>query len=95
MADQHTPVRPVAVGDPVRVVGENYAEHIALVTAVHGKFSEPADAGYVPCINVIFVSADEAKNDPYGRQTERLSSLQHYGQGPNGMPKPGRYWVNP
>jgi hypothetical protein len=42
----------------------------------------------------MYVSADDGKRDPYGRQAERMSSLQHYSQGPNGMPKPGRYWTN-
>lgn len=83
-------VREVAVGDAVRVVDEHYVGHIGLVTAVHGRFG----AGYVPCINVLYISADEAKRDPYGQQPERMSSLQHYSAGPSQMPQPGRYWVN-
>jgi hypothetical protein len=83
---------PVAAGDLVVVVDETYAHHAGLVTIVHGAFSE---GGYVPCINVVYVSADPAKRDPYGQQIERMSSLQHYSQGPNGMPKPGRFWANP
>jgi hypothetical protein len=82
---------PVAVGDHVVVVDENYRPHHGLVTCVHGQFSE---GGYVPCINVVYVSDDPAKRDPYGQQIERMSSLQHYSQGPDGMPKPGRFWAN-
>ncbi len=99
MADQQT-VQPVAPGDAVRVVDENYVEHVGLVTAVHGEFGKEYDTadggrrGYVPCINVVYVTADSAKSDPYGRQVERMSSLQHYSQGPSGMPKPGFYWEN-
>lgn len=88
--DTQTEVKPVQAGDAVRVVDENYVEHIALVTTVHGNF----DGAYVPCINVAYVSADPGKRDPYGQQLERMSSLQHYSGGPNQMPRPGRYWVN-
>ncbi len=94
------PVRPVDVGDPVLVVDQNYARHVGLVTAVHGRFGatyDTADGGtrsYVPCINVVYVSADSAKVDPYGQQVERMSSVQHLSQGPDKMPTPGRYWAN-
>lgn len=54
------------VGDVVKVTDEVGVEHNGLVTAVHG----PA------CINVVYLSADPAKRDPYGQQMERLSSLQ-------------------
>ncbi len=90
MADQEKPVQVVTVGDPVRVVDEQYGEHVGLVTAVHGAFSET----FTPCINVAYISSDGSKRDPYGQQVERLSSLQHYSQGPDRMPKPGRYWIN-
>jgi hypothetical protein len=82
-------VTPVEVGDPVRVVDETYGEHVGLVTCVHGRFGD-----YVPCINVVYVSSDPAKRDPYGAQVERMSSLQHHSQGPSQMPQPGRYWMN-
>lgn len=81
---------PVSVGDAVVVVDEHYVRHAGLVTAVHGAFG----GAYTPCINTVHVSTDPAKRDPYGGQVERLSSLQHYSQGPAGMPRPGRYWVN-
>lgn len=83
-------VSPVVVGSAVKVVDENYIEHVGLVTAVHGSF----DNAYIPCINVVFVSTEEAKRDPFGRQLERMSSLQHLVQGPSQMPRPGRYWEN-
>jgi len=81
----------VAPGDHVVVVDEHYEHHHGLVTVVHGQFG----GAYVPCINVVYISADPAKRDPYGQQVERMSSLQHYSQGPNGMPRPGRFWANP
>lgn len=80
---------PVEVGDAVWVVDESYQGHHGLVTAVHGSFEH-----HVPCINVLFISSDETKRDPYGRQADRLSSLQHYSQGPANMPRPGRFWSN-
>ena len=85
-----TEVKPVAAGDPVKIVDEVYGEHTGLVTIVHGPFGGPM----IPCINVVFVSSDSEKTDPYGRQIERMSSLQHYSQGPAGMPRPGRFWQN-
>lgn len=83
-------VTPVAAGDPVRIVDEQYGEHVGLVTAVHGNFG----GSYVPCINVVYVTNDPAKRDPYGAQVERMSSLQHISQGPAQMPRPGRYWTS-
>lgn len=41
-----------------------------------------------PSVNVIYVSDDPLKTDPYGRQVERLASLPHH----SGTPAPGRYW---
>ena len=99
LVQENDKVELVRVGDVVRVVSESYEPAIALVTAVHGKFPEEQEGEtpggkFIPCLNVVFVSADESKRDPYGRQVERMSSLQHYSQGPNEMPRPGRYWVN-
>lgn len=41
--------------------------HEALITAVWGP----------TCINVVFVSGDENKQDNYGRQIERATSCNH------------------
>jgi hypothetical protein len=52
------------------------------------KSAEP----FVPsCINVVYVSSDPSKHDPYGQQLERLSSLQHESQVQN-MTVPGRFY---
>lgn len=74
----------VSVGQAVQVTDEVGKVHDGLVTAVHGYPSEAAarEAGltspyYKPSINAVFVTGDGTKNDPYGRQIERLSSLQH------------------
>jgi DNA-binding protein len=42
----------------------------------------------LPVINVLYVSADETKTDPYGRQIERASSVQHVA----GTTAKGRFW---
>ncbi len=87
---QQQDVVAVKPGDAVKVVDENYVAHTGLVTCVHGPFG----GAYIPCINVVYVSTDDTKRDPYGQQVERMSSLQHYSQGPSGMTRPGRYWLN-
>lgn len=93
--EEHKPASAVAPGDVVRIVDEHYAEHLGLVTTVHGEFgAEYGGTAFVPCVNTVHVSRDASKRDPYGQQVERLSSLQHYSQGPNAMPTPGRYWEN-
>lgn len=83
-------LKPVAAGDPIVVVTEDYETRHALVTTVHGEFREGQAP---PCINAVYVTSDPAKRDPYGHQTERLSSLQHESATSN-MPMPGRFWRN-
>lgn len=54
--------------------------HHALVTWRHGEGN--------PSINLVIVSTDASKDDPYGRQIERHSSVVHKSnQAANGM-----YW---
>lgn len=77
-----------AVGDHVRYVDEHGLPVDALVTAVHGPFPEEPLAGLIPCINVVYVSSDKTKHDPYGTQIERASSVQHQTQ----TTAHGRYW---
>jgi hypothetical protein len=43
------------------------------------------------CINVVYVSLDVSKRDPYGQQLERMSSLTHESQMQN-MTVPGRFY---
>lgn len=63
----------VKVGDHVRFITEDYKEVDALVTCVHGE----------TCINLLWLSLDETKRDPYGRQIERASSVQHESMSPH------------
>lgn len=61
----------VAVGMVVVFTDENRVDRPALVTAVWG------DAPTKPCINIVFVSGDESRQDSCGRQIERHTSLVH------------------
>lgn len=56
-------------GGVVIFTDENRIDHNALVTDVHGEH----------CINLLYVSTDPNKNDSYGRQIERKSSVTRYG----------------
>lgn len=56
-------------GDVVDYVDEVGISHKALVTIVHGNTAQS-------CINVVYISTDETKRDPYGLQIERASSVQ-------------------
>ena len=56
------------VGSEVIYTDEYRKDHMALVTAIWGK----------DCINLVYVSGDEGKTDPYGRQIERETSCCRY-----------------
>lgn len=60
----------VKIGDTVIFTDEYRKDHNALVTAVWGK----------DCINLVRVSGDDAKTDPYGRQIERNTSVVRYSE---------------
>lgn len=45
----------------------------------------------MPCVNLLFTSADESKQDPYGRQIERESSVVHK----TDSTANGNYWMWP
>ena len=78
MSESYTP----KVGEVIRVTDEHGIEHDALVTIYFGG-SYPDGA-----LNCVFVSNDESKNDPYGRQLERLSSVSRQSQ----HTAHGRFW---
>ena len=58
------------IGSVVQYVDEVGKAHDALVTCVFGN-TEPHS------INVMYVSSDEKKEDSYGRQVERETSVVH------------------
>lgn len=75
MTEQTVPV----IGDIVKVVTETCIQCMGLVTQVWND----------NCINAVIVSPDESKNDSYGRQMERYSSLTR--KNPE-QTAHGRYW---
>jgi hypothetical protein len=53
------------LGESVIFCDSRGVDHDALITAVWSE----------TCVNVVFVSGDEAKQDSYGRQIERQTSV--------------------
>jgi hypothetical protein len=58
------------IGDVVNYRNPRGLFYPALVTKVHGMDENPA-------LNLVYVSGDIEKNDPYGRQIERVTSVVH------------------
>ena len=57
------------VGGTVIFVDAVGVKHDAIITAIWGKVEDR------PCINVVFASGDDTKQDSYGRQIERATSV--------------------
>lgn len=73
----------VKIGDAVILVDEHGVEHKALVTNTWGTSGQE-----FPGVNTVFVSSDESKTDPYGRQVDRKTSVVHQ----TNQSAPGMYW---
>ena len=61
---------------------ENRVVRVGQAVVYHDPVGKPFDAVVTAvwgptCINVVFVSGDENKQDNYGRQIERQTSLSH------------------
>jgi hypothetical protein len=76
----------VKVGDSVIFVDTHRVSHEALVTTVHGEArtmmvtqtdGSLKEMWWEPAVNLVYVSGDINKSDPYGRQLERASSVVH------------------
>lgn len=79
-------------GDPVVFIDEHRQKHNALVTIYHGhkdgetirefrsRYGHAETSTSMPCVNLLFVSGDVEKTDPYGRQIERKTSISHGSQ---------------
>ena len=74
----HKDGRMPKYGDVVVYVDPVGSAQLALVTAVWGS----------KCVNIVFVSKDSNKSDPFGRQIERQTSLVHQTL----QPAHGSYW---
>ena len=82
-------MKTVTIGSPVQLLDENGVQHTGLVTNCWPEVCEYDETKGGPCINIVFVSANPAKTDCYGRQKEHLSSTMHRNNAGQG---PGRYW---
>lgn len=81
----------IHIGSPVLFVDAHGVAHHALATAVHTSpdYYGPDSGGpdengnawargvSQPACNLLFVTSDTSKTDPYGRQIERSSSVVH------------------
>jgi len=66
------------VGDVVVYHDTSGVGHTAFVTCYHGQVDEAGEyTGRIGCVNLVFVSSDENRQDGYGRQIERFSSISY------------------
>jgi hypothetical protein len=70
------------LGKAVVFCDSKMVDHLAMITCVHGE-------GEAPCVNLVHVSDDPTKQDNYGRQIERVTSVSH---GSSGGCAHGFYW---
>lgn len=69
-----------------------YGDHVIYVDPLGIMHDALVTAPWTPtCINVVFVTKDQARNDSYGRQIERSTSLTHMGM----TEVWGNYWRFP
>jgi hypothetical protein len=82
-------MKKVIIGMPINAFDSHGKKRTALVTNVFGESEKLSDGTEShPAINVIFCSDDSAKEDVYGRQVERLTSLVYSEQ----QSAHGMYW---
>jgi hypothetical protein len=83
--------RTYEVGAAVKYVDEHGSAHDALVTIWWGSPAHPqyqSEWGDPGC-NLVYVTGDASRDDPYGRQIERRTSVVHKRK----QVAPGNYWV--
>lgn len=89
--------KEIQVGQHVVFVDSKRGWHQALVTAVWGEphlssMSQAHGEQFTyPCINLVCVSGDPAKDDQYGRQIERETSIPYF----RDSSAPGFCWLFP
>jgi hypothetical protein len=89
--------REPKVGDHVIYFDTLRRELNGILTAVHGEVSssqvsmeDATQQWNTPCVNLIFVTPEEAKTDSWGRQTDHASSCVHASS-----QRVGYYWCWP
>jgi len=83
--------RAVRVGQQVVFHDPIGAGHDALVTCVFSGRAGLCEGDVGDCINMVYVSGDAAREDDYGRQIERVTSIVHKSR----MSAHGNYWRFP
>lgn len=75
--------RKLEIGTPIIYVDAHRVGHHALSTIVwrQGPYQQGDSE---PGCNLVIVSSDPAKDDPYGRQIERFTSVVHLARQPAG-----------
>lgn len=64
------------VGDAVRYFDPHGMQHDALLTAIWTSTGEILTEENAKCaVNLVWISEDDTKKDPYGRQIERQTSV--------------------
>lgn len=83
--------KELKTSDHVVYVDQVGRRHEALVTIVWENNPHYSPSTPAPGCNLVFVSGDESKDDPYGRQIERETSVVHK----TNQPAHGNYWLWP
>lgn len=78
----------VKIGDPVTYVDPTGVERPALVICVFGQCDAAGRLLHAPSINVVYVSPDQSREDSYGRQFERATSVVYC----TNQPAHGNFW---
>lgn len=83
------------IGSHIIFTDENFVDHHALVTAIWTGSHAYAEDGFVPrgdenmkmtSVNLVFVAGDKNRDDQYGRQIDRNTSILYKdGQGAGGF----------
>lgn len=90
-------IRQAKANEHVVFTDSRGVERSALLTIVHGESSmvlardgqgQQGQQEYHPSVNLVFVTGDPSKTDPYGLQIERASSVVHR----NDQGAHGNFW---
>ncbi len=74
------------IGRHVLFTDEHFVDRDAIVTAIWTPSHSLVEQGFVSrddeaigstALNLVFASGDDSKDDPYGRQIERQTSIPH------------------
>jgi hypothetical protein len=71
------------IGQVIKFVDSKRRERDALVTYIHLGTETDIETfkekyGSYPCINLVAVTCDEDRKDPYGQQTEHATSVSYW-----------------